>query len=559
MRQLPKGHSDFKEIRQEGLYYIDKSLFIAEIIADKTKIILLPRPRRFGKTINLSLLKYFFQQQNKIANRALFEGLKIVDSPYFEKHQGHYPVIDLSFKGVKFSKFEDALEGFQWVIEQEFRRHSYLLKSNDLSVLEKADFQKVLAAEAPNKLWFNALKNLSSYLHHHFNQPAIILLDEYDTPIQAAWLNGYYDEMIDFMRVFLGEGLKGNPHLYKSVITGIMRVSKESIFSGLNNVFVYTITSEHYSDKFGFTAEEINDLIEVFSIQEKQDELKSWYNGYKFGSVTIYNPWSIVNYVSSRDPFPRPYWINTSDNGLIRQLIFESNLNVNIEIEDLIKGKSIQKRIDENIVFRDLSKDDISLFSFLYFAGYLKHERLFLLDDELHGDLTIPNTEVRIFYKNVVESWLKHSPANHNALEQLLKALLKRDIHLFERLFSDFVRDTLSYFDTAKHTVEAVYQAFLLGMLINLAPDYEIESNRESGYGRYDVAVIPKDKSRLGIIMELKKVDNLYEETKDTALAMALKQLKEKEYEAGLRKRGIADILILAVTFDGKRVWVKEG
>lgn len=365
--------------------------------------------------------------------------------------------------------------------------------------------------------------------------------------------------MIDFMRVFFGEGLKGNPYLYKSVITGIMRVSKESLFSGLNNIGVYSLVSRNYADKFGFTEAEIMELIAYYQLEEEQDILRNWYNGYKVGGYTIYNPWSIVNYINDKEDFPRPYWINTSDNSLIRELVFESNLEVHQEIEDLIRGKSIEKRIDENIVFRDLTSNDVNLFSFLYFAGYLKHERLFLLDDELHGDLTIPNTEVRIFYKNMVESWIKRSPVKHNALDKLLAALLKGDIRLFERLFSDFVRDTLSYFDTTKNNVEAVYQAFLLGMLIQVSGAYEVDSNRESGYGRYDIAIIPKDTSRLGIVMELKKVDTLYEETKDKALASALKQLKEKQYAAGLRKRGIDNILVLAVTFDGKRVWVKEG
>lgn len=509
MRQLPKGHSDFKKIREAGLFYVDKSLFIEEIIADDTEIILLPRPRRFGKTINLSLLKYFFQQQDNAANRTLFEGLKIMGSPYFEQHQGRYPVIFMTMKGVKFSKQEEMLENFHWVIEQEYRRHSYLLESPALSELEKQDYQKILTAKATSKLWSTSLRNLSKYLSAHFNQQVVILIDEYDTPIQAAWLNDYYDEMIDFMRVFLGEGLKGNPYLYKSVLTGIMRVSKESLFSGLNNIGVYSLVSKNYADKFGFTEAEIKQLIDYYQLAEKQTILRNWYNGYKVGAYTIYNPWSIVNYINDKEDFPRPYWINTSDNSLIRELIFESNLEIHQEIADLIQGKIIQKRIDENIVFRDLTSNDVSLFSFLYFAGYLKHERLYLVRNKLHGDLRIPNEEVRIFYEDIVQSWIKHSPVKHNALDKLLVALLKGDIRLFERLFSDFVRDTLSYFDTAKHNVEAVYQAFLLGMLVQLSGEYEVDSNRESGYGRYDIAIIPKDTSRLGIVMELKKVDTL--------------------------------------------------
>ena len=559
MRQLPKGHSDFRKIRQEQLYYVDKSLFIEEIIADKTEIILLPRPRRFGKTINLSLLKYFFQKENNIANKSLFDGLKILSSPYFEQYQGQYPVIDLSFKGVKALNFDNSLADIQRLIQMECQRHAYLRTSKHLSNLQKADFEQLYTGKATYSLWRNALKDLSSYLYQHHQHQVIILIDEYDTPIQAAWLNDYFEKMIDFMRVFLGEGLKGNPSLYKCVITGIMRVSKESLFSGLNNIGVYSLVSKNYADKFGFTEIEIEQLIKYYQLADKQEELKTWYNGYKVGKNTIYNPWSIVNYINDKEDFPRPYWINTSDNSLIRELIFESNLQVYEEIEDLIRGKSIQKRIEENIVFRDLTNTEVNLFSFLYFAGYLKHERLFLRDDELYGDLTIPNTEVRIFYKNVVQSWIQRSPVRHNALDRLLAALLKGDIRLFERLFSDFVRDTLSYFDTAKNNVEAVYQAFLLGMLVNISSDYEIESNRESGYGRYDIAIIPKDITRLGIIMELKKVDDFYEETKDKALAAALEQLEEMEYEAGLRKRGITDILVLAVTFDGKRVWVREG
>lgn len=230
----------------------------------------------------------------------------------------------------------------------------------------------------------------------------ILLIDEYDTPIQAAWLNDYYKEMIDCMRVFLGEGLKGNDYLFKSVLTGIMRVSKERIFSGLNNIWVYTTTSNHYSDKFGFTEPEIALLIADLELTEKQKVLKDWYNGYQSGTITIYNPWSVINYLSSQDPFPRPYWVNTSNNALIKQLIFDANLNVNEDIKTLIKGEIIRKRLEENIVFQNIAKQDISLFSFLYFAGYLKHEQLLIIDDEIYADLKIPNREVRIFYKNVV-------------------------------------------------------------------------------------------------------------------------------------------------------------
>ena len=558
MQKLPKGHSNFKKIRKEGLYYVDKSLLIEEVLADTTEVILLPRPRRFGKTLNLSLLHYFFERREE-DNAALFEGLQIAKRACFALHQGRYPVIFMTFKGIKMLTYENAEAQLKLLIANEFRKHSYLLSSSYLKQEQKQDFKQVYLGKAKIELFQNGLKDLASYLSLHHQEKVVILIDEYDTPIQAAWLNDYYIEMIDFMRVFLGEGLKGNEHLFKSVLTGIMRVSKESIFSGLNNIWVYTTTSNQYADKFGFTEPEVALLIEALDLADKQTVLKDWYNGYQAGNITIYNPWSVINYLSSQDAFPRPYWVNTSDNSLLRQLIFDADLNVNEEIEDLLKGRSIQKRLDENIVFRDISKDDTSLFSFLYFSGYLKHEKLLLIEDELHGDLKIPNKEVRIFYKNVVQSWLNYSPSSNNSVKDLLTALLNQDVRLFERLFSNFIRDTLSYFDTNKKTVEAVYQAFLLGMLVNLASDYEIVSNRESGYGRYDIALIPKDKQRLGIIMELKVVDDFYDETKEEALVAALQQIEEKEYEAGLRKQGITNILILAVTFDGKRVWVREG
>jgi len=559
MRQLPKGQSDFKEIRTKGLYYIDKSLFIEEVITDATKVILLPRPRRFGKTLNLSLLKYFFESNDEEDHSFLFKGLKIEVQPCFKVHQGRYPVIDMTFKGVKALTFDNALANIKRLLQFECQRHAYLLSSNKLTLFQRKDFEQLYTGKAPIHLWQNSLKTLSTYLSIHYQEQVIILLDEYDTPIQAAWLNDYYAEMIDFMRVLLGEGLKGNLHLYKSVLTGIMRVSKEGIFSGLNNVGIYSLLSKNYADKFGFTEAEIEQLVVDFELTEKQEILRDWYNGYMIGGYIIYNPWSIVNFINDRESLPRPYWMNTSDNALIRELIFNSNLNVNEDIENLIRGKIIQKRLEENIVFRDLPKDDVSLFSFLFFSGYLKQERLLLIDDDLYGDLKVPNREVRIFYKNIVKSWLNDSPSSNLLVTKLLKALLKRDIRLFERLFSNFVRDTLSYFDTNKKTVEAVYQAFLLGMLVNLMPDYQVESNQESGYGRYDIALIPKDTTRLGIIMELKVVDDFYEETKEQALVAALQQIREKEYKAGLMKRGINNILILAVTFDGKRVWVREG
>ena len=557
MQKLPIGYSDFKTIREENFYYIDKSLFIKEVLNTGSQVLLLPRPRRFGKTLNLSMLRYFFEKvENADAIKMLFKGLAIEKEREFEEHCCKYPVIFLTFKDVKNLDFENALFSIKLLLAEEFKRHEYLLETGVLNAFERDKFSDIIRLKASAAIYEKSLKDLSVYLFRYYHRKPIILIDEYDTPIHTTYSEGYYREMIAFMRSFLGAGLKDNTNIYKGVLTGILRVAKESIFSGMNNLGVYTLLQTEFSDKFGLTEKEVEKLLSDYHTEEKYEIVKRWYNGYIFGDTLIYNPWSILNYIANIEDGPKAYWANTSSNQIIKDLIANSTEMVKSELQDLLQDIPIRKRLNENIVFDELTRNEITIYSFLVFSGYLKAFSPIDIDEIPHYNLLIPNREVKQVFKDVIMNWITYSYENQR-LQMMLKALTEGDISVFEEILSDFVLETLSYFDTQRKNVERVYQAFILGLLVNLSPRYEINSNKESGYGRYDISIIPKDRNRRAIIMELKKIS--FNENKDSALANALKQIEEKEYEADIRKRGIKDITKLAVTFDGKRVWVKEG
>ena len=557
MQKLPIGLSDFRSLREGDRYYVDKSLFIKEIINIDADILLIPRPRRFGKTLNLSMLRYFFEKvENTEDIKNLFKGLAIEKEKEFENHCCKHPVIFLTFKDVKQLNFDDAYEVVTRLISREFERHSYLLRSDILTTKETQDFNNIVSLEASRASFEESIRNLSNYLFRYYRQPLIILIDEYDTPIHTAYSEGYYREMIAFMRGFLGAGLKDNTNIYKSVLTGILRVARESIFSGMNNLGVYTIISHKLATYFGLTEEEVIKIVEDFNEQDKLDTIKLWYNGYDFGGVTIYNPWSILNYIANVEDGPKAYWANTSSNRIIKDLLSESPETVRSEFQDLLQDIPITKSLDENIVFDELTKDDVNIYSFLLFSGYLKAFDRQNIGHKTYYSLLIPNLEVKQIFENIIIKWIKASYEDRR-LQMLLKALLENDIETFEEILSEFVLETLSYFDTQKRDVERVYQAFILGLLVNLSSTHTIQSNKESGYGRYDVSIIPKDPTKRAVIMELKKIR--LNETKDTALTNALKQIEDKKYETEILKKGITNISKLAVVFDGKRVWVKEG
>jgi hypothetical protein len=558
MKKLPIGQSDFRNIITENYYYIDKSLLIKEVIDDDALVMLLPRPRRFGKTVNLSMLRYFFEKvDNEQKTKRLFRGLAIEQEDVFHTHCGQYPVIFLTFKNIKSTDLESALKAIKKIVSEEFKRHKYLLDSNNrLDEIEKKHFAEILALNADTTFFEDGLKDLSIYLFRYYNQKPVILIDEYDTPIHTAFVEGYYPEIVAFFRSFLGAGLKDNPYIFKGVLTGILRVARESIFSDLNNLGVYSLLRPEYCDKFGFTERDLKNMLKDYQIEHTFEEVNAWYNGYVFGETIMYNPWSILNFVASKDRISRTYWANTSSNRILKDIIGQAPAIVKVEFQDLLQDIPIKKELDENIVFTELTNNERAVYSFLVFSGYLKAFAPEEVNYRQYHSLLIPNQEVKQIFEDVILLWINESYENRK-LQLMLHALVDNDIPTFEEILSDFVLSTLSYFDTPKQDVERVYQAFLLGMLINLSSAYEINSNKESGFGRSDISIIPKDIHKRAIIMELKKIG--LNETKDTALTNALKQIEEKQYETEIRKRGIQKITKLGVTFDGKRVWVQTG
>ena len=558
MKKLPIGTSIFKDLIEDNLYFADKSLFIKEIIDEDSRVTLLPRPRRFGKTLNLTMLQSFFEKtEKKEETKKLFSGLKIEKEEVFDEHICRYPVIFLTFKDIKAANFKHSLETIKRLIADEYRRHAYLLKSEALDDFEKKDFESLATIKAENSLFTSSLRYLSQYLYKHHKEKPLILIDEYDTPIISAYTEGYYKETITFFKSFLGAGLKDNPYIFKGILTGILRVAKESIFSDMNNLAVYSFLRNKFSDKFGLTEEEVICLLKYYKEEDKIENVRQWYNGYVFGENTIYNPWSIINYAANITDGPIPYWVNTSSDLLIKQLMTESHSGARDEIYDLLKGIPLYKRIEENIAFENLKSSEVTLYSFLLFCGYLKAYKCSNVEDERYCKLQIPNREVKLVFKNIIVKWINQGYEDYDKLRIMLEALTKGDIKVFEEILNDFVITTLSYFNTGgRKDVERVYQAFILGLLVNLSIDYEVTSEKESGYGRYDISIIPKDKSKKAVIMELKKIDS--GETAEDALINALTQIEEKKYEAGIIAKGIRDIDKLGVVFDGKRVWVKR-
>ena len=551
-RPMPIGISDFRELREKNYYFVDKSLFIRDLLEDGSKVILLPRPRRFGKTLNLDMLKVFFEKDRE-NTKQLFHGLSIEKEKCFALHQGKYPVISMTFKDVKHREWSVCLENVKTIVIREYIRHRYLLNGEILFPEEKAYFQNILNGTAHVADYEMSLKFLSELLHRHHGQVPVILIDEYDTPLHAGYLNGYYEQIIGFMRNFLSGGLKDNPHLFKGVLTGILRVAKESVFSGLNNLSVYTVLRPEFSEFFGFTDAEVRQILSDYDIADHYDEVAEWYDGYLFGGLTVCNPWSIISYVNSRDRKPLPYWINTGDTSLMDRLATKGGRELREEIGRLLEGETVERPIYESIVMRDLDLRDDLLWSFLLFSGYLKPVRQ--VDDE-KWELAIPNREVFLSYREMVTRWFAVK-VEHNQLEDMLRGVETGDAVLFERLLRKVVMQIMSCHDFSG-APEKVYHALVLGMLVWMSGKYDIRSNRESGYGRFDIMLKPKDAKKIGIVIEFKIVDGTGEEDYKEVLEDALKQIQDRKYATELAAAGIAQILEIAVAFRGKELWVKH-
>ena len=533
-------------------------MLIKEFWEAHGETILIPRPRRFGKTLNMSMIKYFFScGENKDINRKLFSNLNIEKHEDIMRLQGKYPVIYLSFKDEKHSSFESFVESIKKLFSECFIDNNYNMATDSLEVEDSDYYNSVRSKTSDIISLSSALKNLSKYLCNYHNQKVIILIDEYDVPIQAAYMHGYYDEAIEFMRNLLSGAFKDNIYLEKAMITGILRVAKESIFSGLNNLKVSSLLSYDFSDKFGFTEEEIDALSKEYEVTSSINDIKDWYNGYYFGKNIIYNPWSVLNYLASHEEGLKPYWVNTSSNDLVKVLLSKGGQDIKKDLESLITGEAITKYIDESIAMADIEKSSDNLWSFLLFTGYLKSiskERVGLRD---YYKLAIPNLEVTTLYYEIIENWFKDTISKPN-YDIMLNALLTGDLKTFTKIFRTYVLKSLSYFDVGGNEGEKVYHAFVLGMLISLGDSYELLSNRESGYGRYDVCIIPKDIKELGIIIEFKKLDLEDDDTLEEMAEEALRQIEDKKYETSLKSRGIENILKLAIVFKGKDILIKK-
>ena len=533
------GIDDFRQIIKEDCYYFDKTNWIEELLKDRSQTKLFTRPRRFGKTLNMSTLKYFFDVKNAKENRKLFKDLYIEKSEYF-KEQGQYPVIFISLKDLKKNTWEDAFFELKALLREVYEEHSYIKEK--LSDTEKEEYDKILM-KADDAEYGRALRNLTKYLHHYYQKEVVLLIDEYDNPLIVASTFYYYKEAINFFRDFFSTALKTNPYLKTAVLTGIVQVAKEGIFSGLNNVITYNILKDKFETFFGLSEEEVEKALEYFEMEYEIEEVKKWYDGYKFGEKEIYNPWSILNYLRTKEL--RAYWVNTSDNALIYENLSVANMDVFNCLEKLFEGKEIKKEIDPFFTFEELERYN-GIWQLMIYNGYLKLNKK-LEDDEYL--LTIPNYEIQTFFKKgFIDKYLIGS----NYFNPIMRTLLEGNIDEFGRMLEEIFLINTSFHDLK---AESVYHTFLLGMLIWLRDKYEVKSNGERGQGRYDILLLPLDKKKPAFVFEF-KVSKIIKGLESKA-EEALNQIKEKQYDIGIKESGIDKIYRIGLAFKGKKVKIK--
>ena len=555
-RTVAIGQQDFGTVREKGYFYIDKTRFIKEWWESGDSVTLINRPRRFGKTLTMSMVEKFFSISH--AGRAdLFEGTEIWEYGEYREQQGTYPVIFLSFADVKETNFQDARKKIGYIIEQLYSQHDFLLEGDLLNEKEKRFFRNV-TAEMENYVFSASLKTLSNYLYRYYGKKVIILLDEYDTPMQEAYIKGYWRELVELTRGLFNAAFKTNPFLERAVMTGITRVSRESVFSDLNNLEVITSTSDKYADIFGFTEEEVASALGEFGLSDQEKEVREWYDGFTFGKLAdIYNPWSIVNYLDKKRA--GAYWANTSSNSLIEKLLRESNSDIKQSFECLLAGETLHMEIDEQIVYDQLNIKKNATWSLLLASGYLKVTEAVFSEEEgrTYYDLTLTNREVRIMFENMIRGWF----AENNSYNAFIKALLLDDVKAMNLYMNRVALETFSYFDTGKapslEEPERFYHGFVLGLMVELAGRYILISNRESGFGRYDVMLEPKRAEDNAYIIEFKVQDTDEKELADTVLD-ALRQIDRQNYETALAAKGIARERIrkYGFAFCGKRVQI---
>ena len=561
-KKIAIGVEDFKEIIDKDGYFVDKTLMIKKLIESRAKVTLFTRPRRFGKTLNQFMIRRFFEDERtrsgeRIDNGHLFDGLKIAEcGGEILSHRQQYPVIFLSLKSAKQPNFQEAYKKLCRGIAEEFRRHQYLLEGKSLADDQKILFKKIMTEQADYGEYNDALKFLSECLWQYHGKNTIILIDEYDVPLENAYFEGFYDKMIKFIRSLFESALKTNPYLEKSVITGCLRISKESIFTGLNNLKVDSVLRTEYGDSFGFTESEVEAMLAYYNLQEELTEVKRWYDGYLFNDIEIYNPWSIINYIYDRDrkitKFALPYWSNTSSNSIIREMVGEADQEAKADLETLINGGTIEKPVHEDITYGDIHQSQDNLWNFLFFTGYLKKmsERKDESGESLYLSMAIPNTEIKTIYKNSISYWFEQRMKETDR-SPLVRALETGDCEAAENFISEQLFQAISYYDYA----ENFYHGFMAGLLVNIG-GYLVRSNRESGNGRPDIVMTESKFRGRAMILELKISDTITDMEKKCE--EALTQIEEQKYESSLEEDCFQPILKYAICFFKKRCMVKK-
>ena len=548
-KAVPVGVENFEEIIKENYYYVDKTILIEEMLKNKVPVTLLTRPRRFGKTLNMSMLKYFFDVKNKEENRKLFENLKIFDSKYMSE-QGKYPVIFISLKDLKADTWEMCLLEIKKVISKIYREFQYITENMD------EDDKKIYSSikNRKNDMDLNtSLELLSDFLCEYYGKKVILLIDEYDSPIINAFDKGYYNEAINFFQVFYSSVLKTNDSLKYGILTGITRIIKEGIFSGLNNLYVNTILSKDYTEYFGLLESEVTEILDYFDMKYKIEEVRSWYNGYLFGDKQIYNPWSIINYLREKEI--KAYWANVSGNTLLENMLDHAGENVYADLKKFTDGESIEKYISDGTTIKSLLSSNDEIWQLFLYSGYLtkaeKQREIDVTSDYTDVyNLKIPNKEIRKYFGNMFLNRFFGTEVKTNIL---IKALENEDIRKFEKTLGEIMINMLSHFDLDSE-MEKIYQVFMIGLVGFLMGKYEIISNNESGYGRYDLAMIPIKSNEKAYLMEFKISKT--EKGMSAKAEEALKQIDEKKYDTRLKARGIKNILKIGIAFYGKNVKV---
>lgn len=553
---LPIGVSDFKKL-VSGYYYVDKTLLIRDFLDTRAQVTLFTRPRRFGKTLNMDMLKTFFEITDEdtsvyFRNRDIW----FCGEEYRREH-GQYPVIFVTFKDVKFNTYASVLTKMKAILRDEFNRHRELLESPELSDYDKSLFKQMMSDNVDEVTLQSSLSTLSKLLHIHWKKTVIIIVDEYDTPIQQGYTSGYYDEIVGFMRNLFSGAFKDNPHLAYGFLTGILRVAKESLFSGLNNLKVISFLEDRYSSYFGFTKEDVQKLMAYYGTSDKYEEMCEWYDGYRFGSAEIFNPWSVLNYLDEACT-AKAYWQSTGDSSIIRQIVSEADDETSENLRALMQGKTIPTYVDTAVIYPEIRSNPTTIYSFLLATGYLKiAKKDNLYDGTFICDVAVPNKEIFFVYEREIISALSDVISQDTAVT-IKKAIIKKDIPALQKSLQDLLLDTISSFDYAH---ENFYHGLMLGICAIMNNLYRVDSNRESGHGRYDIQLLPYDRSMPGIIIELKVIrEKIAEEKIKDALTQsakdALKQIDQKQYITEMRREGVTQFMKIGVSFHKKQVEV---